>query len=121
MTCAEIVRHVLQAEFLFHQVLIGRGGDALAQVDNPFEAKPFISVDDELEFAQPYHEDFLSYINTISPDDLEHVDIDLLEAGGYIKKLGDMLLRIAYHESVHTGQLLDYMRTMGIDRPQIWD
>ncbi|KGX84977.1 hypothetical protein N784_11420 [Pontibacillus litoralis JSM 072002] len=39
----------------------------------------------------------------------------------YIKKLGDMLLRVAYHESVHTGQLLDYMSTMRVARPNIWD
>ncbi|MBJ8050318.1 DinB family protein, partial [Bacillus cereus group sp. N18] len=32
-----------------------------------------------------------------------------------------MLMRIAYHEGVHTGQMLDYMRTMKIERPNIWD
>ncbi|MCZ6703275.1 MAG: hypothetical protein O6940_09575 [Ignavibacteria bacterium] len=37
------------------------------------------------------------------------------------KKLGDYLNRIAYHESVHTGQMLSYLRTLGIERPQIWD
>lgn len=29
--------------------------------------------------------------------------------------------RIAFHESVHTGQLLDYLRTSGIPRADIWD
>ena len=32
-----------------------------------------------------------------------------------------MLLRVAYHESVHTGQLLDYLRTAGVPRELIWD
>ncbi|NDI35501.1 DinB family protein [Chengkuizengella sediminis] len=120
-TCAEMIRHLLQGEFLFHQILIGRGGKALTNLFNPFETKEFISVDDELEFAQPYREEFLKYIKTFSINDLENIEIDLFDAGGYVKKLGDMLLRIAYHESVHTGQLLNYMRTMGIDRPKIWD
>ncbi len=40
---------------------------------------------------------------------------------GYIRELGDMLLRVAYHESVHTGQLLDYLRTAKVKRPIIWD
>lgn len=40
---------------------------------------------------------------------------------GYIRDLGDMLLRIAYHESVHTGQLLDYLRTAGVPRINVWD
>lgn len=121
LTCAEMIRHLLQGEFLFHQVLIGSGGEALANLFNPFEGKEFISVEDELEFAQPYREEFLKYIKTISINDLDNIEIDLLDAGGYVKKLGDMLLRIAYHESVHTGQLLNYMRTMGINRPEIWD
>lgn len=30
-------------------------------------------------------------------------------------------MRIAYHEAVHTGQLLNYMRNMGVERPDIWD
>ncbi|RSK26581.1 DinB family protein [Bacillus sp. HMF5848] len=121
LTCAEMIRHLLQAEYLFHQVLRGRSGKALSNLFNPFEAKEFISVDDALEFAQPYRDDFLKYIKTINITDLENIEIDLLEEGGYVKKLGDMLLRIAYHESVHTGQLLGYMRSMGIARPKIWD
>jgi len=51
---------------------------------------------------------------------LENVRIERKEVG-QSKKLGDYLNRIAYHESVHTGQILSYLRTIGIDRPQIWD
>ncbi|MBR2569586.1 MAG: DinB family protein, partial [Paenibacillus sp.] len=121
LTCAEIIRHLLQGEFLFHQVLKGRGSKGLSNVVNPFEARAFLSVEDELAFAQPYREEFLQYIQTIREDDLEQIKIDLLDVGAYVKTLGGMLLRIAYHESVHTGQLLDYMRTLGLDRPHIWD
>lgn len=79
LTCAEMIRHLLEGEFLYHQVLVGRGSKGLTNLSNPFEDKDFTSVD------------------------------------------WDMLLRIAYHESGLAGQLLDYMRTMGIDRPMIWD
>ncbi|CAM4049030.1 DinB family protein [Mesobacillus zeae] len=120
LTCAEMIRHLLEGEFLYHQVLIGRGSKALSDLSNPFKDKDFTTVDNELVFAQPYRENFLKYIKTISVSDLENIRIDLSDAG-YVRTLGDMLLRIAYHESVHTGQLLDYMRTMGIDRPKIWD
>lgn len=120
LTCAEMIRHLLEGEFLYHQILIGRGSKALSNLFNPYEAKEFISVDDELEFARPYREEFLKYIKTININDLENIEIDRSNVG-YVRTLGDMLLRIAYHESVHTGQLLDYMRTMGIDRPKIWD
>lgn len=120
LTCAEMIRHLLEGEFLYHQVLIGRGSKALSNLSNPFKDKDFTTVDNELVFAQPYRENFLKYIKTISVSDLENIRIDLSDVG-YVRTLGDMLLRIAYHESVHTGQLLDYMRTMGIDRPKIWD
>jgi uncharacterized damage-inducible protein DinB len=120
LTCAEMIRHLLEGEFLYHQILIGRGSKALSNLSNPFEAKEFTTVDDELAFAKPLRGDFLDYIKTLSKYDLDNIEIDRSDVG-YVRTLGDMLLRIAYHESVHTGQLLDYMRTMGIDRPQIWD
>ncbi|MFJ5714847.1 DinB family protein [Neobacillus sp. NPDC093127] len=120
LTCAEMIRHILEGEYLYHQILIGRGSQALSNLTNPFETREFATVDDELAFAQPYREEFLRYINTISLFDLENAVIDRSDVG-YRRTQGDMLLRIAYHESVHTGQLLDYMRTMGIDRPLIWD
>lgn len=120
LSCAEMIRHLLEGEFLYHQVLIGRGSKALTQLSNPFETKEFTTIDDEIEFAQPFREEFLKYIKSISVSDLENIKIDRSDVG-YVRTLGDMLLRIAYHESVHTGQLLDYMRTMGVDRPKIWD
>lgn len=120
LTCAEMIRHLLEGEFLYHQILIGRGSKALSNLSNPFADKDFTTVDNELTFAQPYREDFLKYIKTISLSDIENIEIDRSDVG-YVRTLGDMLLRIAYHESVHTGQLLDYMRTMKIDRPKIWD
>jgi len=120
LTCAEMIRHLLEGEFLYHQILIGRGSKVLSNLSNPFADKDFTTVDNELTFAQPYRENFLKYIKTISISDIENIEIDRSDVG-YVRTLGDMLLRIAYHESVHTGQLLDYMRTMGIDRPKIWD
>ena len=59
-------------------------------------------------------------ISTLNESDLEHVRIERKEVS-QSKKLGDYLNRMAYHESVHTGQMLSYLRTIGIDRPQIWD
>lgn len=120
LTCAEMIRHLLEGEFLYHQILIQRGSKSLTNVSNPFENREFTTVDDELAFAKTYREDFLNYIESLSVSDLENVQIDRSDVG-YVRTLGDMLLRIAYHESVHTGQLLDYMRTMGVDRPKIWD
>jgi len=40
---------------------------------------------------------------------------------GQKSKVGNYLLKIAYHEAVHAGQFLSYLRTLGMDRPLIWD
>ncbi|MNW54697.1 DinB superfamily protein [compost metagenome] len=120
LTCAEMIRHVLEGEFLYHQILIRRSSKAISSLANPFETREFTTVEDELAFARTYREDFLNYVKLLSASDLEGVQIDRSDVG-YVRMLGDMLMRIAYHESVHTGQLLDYMRTMGVDRPKIWD
>ncbi|WP_339184323.1 DinB family protein [Oceanobacillus sp. FSL W7-1293] len=120
ISCSEMIRHVLEGEFLYHQIIIGRGSRALTNISNPFEDRVFTTVDDELEFAQKYRNEFIKYIKAIHVNDLENIEIDRSDVG-YKRKLGDMLLRIAYHESVHTGQLLSYMRTMGVKRPNIWD
>jgi uncharacterized damage-inducible protein DinB len=120
LSCAEMIRHILEAEFYYHHILIGRGSAAITNVTNPFETRSFTTVENELAFAETYRDEFITYIKTISLNDLENIKIDRSDVG-YVRTLEDMLLRIAYHESVHTGQLLDYMRTMGIDRPIIWD
>ncbi|KEK22934.1 DinB family protein [Bacillus gaemokensis] len=124
LSCKEMIRHVLAAEYGYLQILKNRG--SVQNPVYPFEARAFTSIQDELNFAEPYHEQFINFVKSLSNDDLEHIKIDrsdLTELGytGYIRSLGDMLLRIAYHEGVHTGQLLDYMRTMQIERPDIWD
>jgi uncharacterized damage-inducible protein DinB len=59
-------------------------------------------------------------ISKLNEFDLENVRIERKEVG-QSKKLGGYLNRIAYHESVHTGQMLSCLRTFGIERPQIGD
>jgi len=62
----------------------------------------------------------MTYVGRLPESDLATVQIDRSESG-YVRSLGDMLLRIAYHEAVHTGQLLDYLRTADIERVRVWD
>ncbi|SMQ79659.1 Uncharacterized damage-inducible protein DinB (forms a four-helix bundle) [Bacillus sp. OV166] len=118
MNCLEMIRHVLESEHYYDLAIRNRG--SLAAFDSPFENQPFTSVNAELEFAEPYRKQFIDTIKSFSEGDLENIKIDRSESG-YIRDLGDMLLRVAYHESVHTGQLLDYLRTAGVPRIRIWD
>ncbi|MCV9884376.1 DinB family protein [Metabacillus halosaccharovorans] len=118
MNCLEMIRHVLESEYYYHLAIQNRG--SLSIFNSPFENRPFTTVKAELEFADSYRNQFINTIKDFSQEDLENILIDRSDVG-YIRKLGDMLLRVAYHESVHTGQLLDYLRTAGVPRIRIWD
>ncbi|MEX3623507.1 DinB family protein, partial [Viridibacillus arvi] len=78
------------------------------------------TVNSELKFAEPFRNHFLKTIKSFSEKDLTSIKIDRSDSG-YIRSLGDMLLRVAYHESVHTGQLLDYLRMARVPRVRVWD
>ncbi|WLD94728.1 DinB family protein [Alkalihalobacillus sp. AL-G] len=118
LSCIEMVRHVLDGEHYYHLAIVNRG--SLADYESPFDQHPLVSVEKELEFAKPYREKFIETVRTCKEDDLQTIKIDRSDVG-YIRTLGDMLLRIAYHESVHTGQLLDYLRTAHVPRVNVWD
>jgi len=118
MTVIEMVRHVLEGEHLYHKIILNNGD--LGNYKSPWKSKPFNSIKNEIEIAIPYREDFINYLTQLSPVDIETKIIERPKLNQR-RKLGDFLLRMAYHESVHTGQLLSYLRTVGQERPNIWD
>lgn len=118
MTCIEMIRHILESEHYYHLAIQNHG--SLEVFNSPFVKQPFFTVNAELEFAEPFRNHFLETIKSFSEEDLTNIKIDRSNSG-YIRSLGDMLLRVAYHESVHTGQLLDYLRTAKVPRMRIWD
>jgi len=118
MNCIEMVRHVLEGENIYHHIIL-HGGD-LGNFESPLKSNPYFSIEDELKNAQPYREKFLKMVNGFTAKELEEVYITRKNLGQR-RTLGDYLLRIAYHEAVHTGQLLDYLRTVKTVRPKIWD
>ncbi len=117
-TIIEMIRHVLEGEHLFHTIINNRGN--LGDYKSPWEDLEYINLKEELNFAESYRAAFLDMIKELEETDLESIRIERKEVG-QSKKLGDYLNRIAYHEAVHTGQMLDYLRTAGIKRPVIWD
>ncbi len=118
MHCLEMVRHVLEGEHLFHMIVNNRGdiGDYIS----PWTDRSYIDLRGELDFAKPFREKFFETVRSFNPAELASIEIIRSEKGQR-RKLGDYLLRIAYHEAVHTGQLLSYFRILGLERPLIWD
>lgn len=118
MMCLELMRHVLEGEWLYMQIL--RSGGSLASDESPFNPRPYTDVAAELAFAAPYRKEFLQLVGSYTAEDLSTGKVDRSDKG-YVRTLGDFILRIAYHETVHTGQLLSYLRAMNAPRPNIWD
>ena len=118
MTCIEMVRHVLEGEWLYMQML--RSGGSLASEESPFNPRPYTDVAAELAFAEPYRKEFLQLVASYTAEELNTRKVDRSDRG-YVRTFGDFILRMAYHESVHAGQLLGYLRTMNAPRPNIWD
>lgn len=117
-TIIEMIRHILEGEHLFHQIIENRGD--LGDYQSPWKELTYTDLENEITFSKKYRAEFLNMINDLNESDLKNIKIERKEVGQN-KILGDYLNRIAYHEAVHTGQLLDYLRTIGINRPQIWD
>ncbi|MCL6295907.1 DinB family protein [Jejuia spongiicola] len=118
LTIIEMIRHVLEAEHLFHKIIENRGN--LGNYKSPWKNLPYQGLEHEIDFSKTYRTKFINMIKAIEESDLEKIKIERSEVN-QSKVLGDYLNRIAYHESVHTGQLLDYLRTIGTERPSIWD
>jgi len=114
----EMIRHVLEGEHLFHRIIENRGN--LGNYQSPWKDEQYIDVKNELNIAEKFRNQFLNMIKGLNVSDLENVKIERKEVN-QSKKLGDYLNRMAYHESVHMGQMLSYLRTFGIKRSQIWD
>jgi len=117
MSCFEMVRHILEADYLYGQMLRERRSYS---GDSPFPDCHFDDLDAALVFASPYRESLLETVLQLSDDDLNTIAIDRSDIG-YIRKAGDFILRIAYHKAVHAGQMLQFLRMAGVPRPPIWD
>jgi uncharacterized damage-inducible protein DinB len=118
MTCIAMVRHVLEGEFLYTQMLKARA--SVSDETTPFSDRPFTTIEDEIQFAGPYRTALLDFVRSLGSEELTTITIDRTDKG-YVRSAGDFLLRMAYHEAVHAGQLLGYLRTAGVQRPHVWD
>jgi len=117
MTAIAMVRHVLEADYGWN-IIINNGN--MTNYQTPWKNKPFLSVADELEFAKPYRNEFLERVRQFSDSELNETEI-IHPGTGEKKIVGKYLLRIGYHEAVHAGQFLGYLRAMNVSRPAIWD
>lgn len=118
MSMKEMIRHVLESEHYYHLALLNEG--SLTIYESPYETRDFTTLKEDINFSQTYRDAFMNTVKSYAQEDLSGIQINRSDVG-YVRSLGDMLMRIAYHEAVHSGQLLDYLRSAGLKRPKIWD
>jgi uncharacterized damage-inducible protein DinB len=119
MSFGEMIRHVWAGSHGYHLIVLNNGS-LKEKPQLPYDQIPVTSVEEEITLSEPYFNSFLDYVKSLQPEELTSRIIDRSDVG-YRRPLGDFLLRIAYHDSVHTGQFLQYMRMLGLERPMIWD
>lgn len=118
MSFGEMIRHVWTGQVYYHESI--KAGGSVPNFTEPYEHRPVTNIDEEFTLSVPYFEEFIAYVESLKGDELSTRTIDRSDVG-YVRSIGDMLARIAYHEAVHTGQFLQYLRMAGLERPQIWD
>lgn len=117
MSASAMIRHVLEADYGWNLIV---NQEDMTNYLSPWKNRPFLNLKNELEFATPYRKAFLDSIHKFSDKELNETEI-VHPGNGKKKILAKYLLRIGYHESVHAGQFLSYLRAMKMDRPNVWD
>jgi hypothetical protein len=97
LSFGEMIRHVWSASNAYHMVL--RNNGSVPDFTTPFENSPICSVEEEIALSEPYFNQFIDYIGSLNQEELATRLIDRSSVG-YQRYLGDMLMRIAYHDSV---------------------
>lgn len=119
LTIGTMIRHVLLHDMSW-LLILREGRLANDEERTAVWDVPFTTVEAEIERAEPFHQEFLAYVASLDPETYAtrtvkwpHKSLERL--------LGDTLERKSYHDAVHTGQLLQYLRMLQIPRPDIWD
>lgn len=117
MTCIEMVRHVLGADHGWLSILKGKD---MSTYTSPLKDIAFLDVENEIEITRNIRMEFKDYVSSL--DDMELLKKDVYHPGISTPKVrGNYILRTAYHEAVHSGHFLSYLRQLNLERPNIWD
>lgn len=119
ISIGKMIRHVLLHDFSWLMIL-KEGRLPTEEERAPLYEAPFTTVEAEVERAQPYYEAFRAYVEALDPAEFSTRVVQWPHRP-ITRSLGDTLERKSYHDAVHTGQLLQYLRTLQIPRPDIWD
>jgi len=121
LTLGQLIYHMGQADMAWRKVLEGAWSiegflamrrnmdlmDVIGELD---------SLTDEIRTLEIMHEEFLKWLAAQSDEELERV----YEAGEWRLKAYEIVLGLCEHESHHRGQIVTYLRLLGVEQPQPW-
>jgi uncharacterized damage-inducible protein DinB len=119
LTIGHMIRHVLLHDYSWFMILTEQRLPTEDERKHLWEV-PYTNVQDEIVRATPYHEQFMAYVESLDVKDFE-IKLIKWPHRPIERYLGDTLERKSYHDAVHTGQLLQYLRMLRLDIPDIWD
>jgi len=117
MTVIEMIAHVLTCERVFHARLKASG--PAKNEEQIWNTAVSNSVQEQLDASKLHRANFMNYLSNLTENDFIGRRVIIPERKQNIG-LTDYLSRMIYHESVHTGQLMSYLRQGGHERPDIW-
>jgi uncharacterized damage-inducible protein DinB len=119
LTVGETIRHVLLHDLSWLKILTEKRLPTDEEHAHLW-AEPYTNLEDELNRSKEYYNEFINYVSTLNPNDFNTIYIEWPHKP-IRRTLGDTLERKSFHDAVHTGQLLQYLRMLHIERPMIWD
>ncbi|MDZ5472230.1 DinB family protein [Bacillus sp. 31A1R] len=119
LSVGETIRHVLLHDFSWLKIFEENRLPTAEETDHLW-AEPYTNLQDEIIRSNIYHDQFITYVSSLQTNDLDSKYIQWPHKP-IRRTLGDALERKSYHDAVHTGQLLQYLRMLNIERPMIWD
>ncbi|SFS64916.1 DinB superfamily protein [Marininema halotolerans] len=111
----EMIRHVWVGDYEYLHILKTGGLDPEEDI---YQNVPITSVEQEIEYSHPHRQQLLDWIRNLPPEQLIEKSV-ARPAKGYQRPLGDMLMRIAYHDSVHIGYFKQYLRMVQLEQPNM--
>jgi uncharacterized damage-inducible protein DinB len=115
MNLIQTVRHIYECDDWFRQIILH---NLKAEDFTPdWDSREYISVADEIAFGTPYRDELYKLIETYSDEDLSNIQVVRPK---WTKSLGEFLLRVAFHENYHAGQLQWFLRMLNVPRANVW-
>lgn len=121
LSLGQLVRHIIQAELTWQQIIKGewdlkRFLEIRRDLDMVEMTGPVSSLEAELTHLEDAHRETLSLIAALPEAELAKT---CNGSKGQVT-MSDVVLGLCEHEAHHRGQIVAYLKLLGVERPSPW-